>query len=129
MGKMRVYEYAKQQNITSKEVIHTLKEMNINVANHMSMIDSNTIEKLNGRYQKEQPKKNVQKDHQPKQKEEKHAAYDDIPFDDDEDIVLNKKNQAKNLLQNARNANKTFRFNKRNIKTKKWKEKQKSGSK
>lgn len=86
MGKMRVYEYAKQQNITSKEVIHTLKEMNINVANHMSMIDSNTIEKLNGRYQKEQPKKKVQKDHQPKQKTEKHAAYDD-----DGDIVLNKK--------------------------------------
>lgn len=91
MGKMRVYEYAKQQNITSKEVIHTLKEMNINVANHMSMIDSNTIEKLNGRYQKEQPKKNVQKDHQPKQKAEKHAAYDDISYDDDGDIVLNKK--------------------------------------
>ncbi|WP_243289837.1 translation initiation factor IF-2 [Bacillus sp. FJAT-47783] len=47
MAKMRVYEYAKQKNISSKEVIQTLKNMNVDVSNHMSMIDDAVVERLN----------------------------------------------------------------------------------
>ena len=38
MRKMRVYEYAKKINVSSKEVINKLKEMNIEVSNHMTTI-------------------------------------------------------------------------------------------
>ena len=38
MSKIRVYEYAKKNNISSKEVITKLKEMNIEVSNHMATI-------------------------------------------------------------------------------------------
>ncbi|WP_240375352.1 translation initiation factor IF-2 [Bacillus piscicola] len=48
MKKMRVYEYAKSVNKTSKEIVDKLKNMNVNVANHMSVIDEQTIAKLEG---------------------------------------------------------------------------------
>ncbi|MFS0672477.1 translation initiation factor IF-2 [Ornithinibacillus sp. 179-J 7C1 HS] len=54
MRKMRVYEYAKQQNVTSKDVINFLKENNIEVSNHMSTIEDDTITKLNQRFSKNQ---------------------------------------------------------------------------
>ncbi|WP_270181872.1 translation initiation factor IF-2 [Alkalihalobacillus sp. CinArs1] len=47
MSKMRIYEYAKEHNTTSKDVIEKLKSMNIKVTNHMSVIDDSTVEKLN----------------------------------------------------------------------------------
>jgi translation initiation factor IF-2 len=50
MSKIRIYEYAKKQNVQSKEIIEKLKQMNVNVANHMSTIEDNEIEKLDSIY-------------------------------------------------------------------------------
>ncbi|MGG1685283.1 translation initiation factor IF-2 [Pseudalkalibacillus sp. NRS-1564] len=47
MSKMRIHEYAKEHNTTSKDVIEKLKSMNITVNNHMSVIDDQAIDKLN----------------------------------------------------------------------------------
>jgi translation initiation factor IF-2 len=49
MSKIRVYEYAKTKNISSKEVITKLKEMNIEVANHMATLDDDVIGKLDNK--------------------------------------------------------------------------------
>lgn len=57
MTKLRVYEYAKQKNVSSKDVITKLKEMNIEVSNHMATLDDDTIQKLNGTNKTEAPKK------------------------------------------------------------------------
>ncbi|MBE6182794.1 translation initiation factor IF-2 [Bacillus ginsengihumi] len=46
MSKMRIYEYAKAHKTSSKEIITKLKEMNIEVSNHMSTIDGETVSKL-----------------------------------------------------------------------------------
>ncbi|MFD2208866.1 translation initiation factor IF-2 [Virgibacillus halophilus] len=46
MRKMRVYEYAKQSNTTSKEVIDQLKKMDYEVTNHMSTISENAKNRL-----------------------------------------------------------------------------------
>jgi translation initiation factor IF-2 len=51
MSKIRVYEYAKKQNISSKEVINILKELNVEVSNHMATIEDDVIEKLDQRFQ------------------------------------------------------------------------------
>ncbi|CAM3748761.1 translation initiation factor IF-2 [Alkalicoccus chagannorensis] len=48
MKKMRIYEYAKEKNMSSKEVINKLKNHNIEVNNHMSVITEDTIKKLEG---------------------------------------------------------------------------------
>ncbi|MGM9928820.1 MAG: translation initiation factor IF-2 [Bacillus sp. (in: firmicutes)] len=54
MSKVRVYEYAKEHNVSSKVIIEKLKEMNIEVTNHMAAIDDTTVNKLNQAFQ---PKK------------------------------------------------------------------------
>ncbi|MGP4107025.1 translation initiation factor IF-2 [Virgibacillus sp. L01] len=50
MSKMRVYEYAKQNKTTSKDVINYLKELNVEVSNHMSTITTDTIVKLDEKF-------------------------------------------------------------------------------
>ncbi|OAS83296.1 MULTISPECIES: translation initiation factor IF-2 [Metabacillus] len=50
MTKMRVYEYAKQTNVSSKDIISTLQEMNVEVNNHMSTIEDNVIVKLDQKF-------------------------------------------------------------------------------
>jgi len=52
MTKMRVYEYAKKNNVTSKVVIEKLKELNIEVSNHMTTIEPNAIKQLDETFRK-----------------------------------------------------------------------------
>ncbi|GAB3067092.1 translation initiation factor IF-2 [Virgibacillus ainsalahensis] len=53
MSKIRVYEYAKQKNTSSKEVINYLKELNVEVSNHMSTISMDTVAKLDNKFNTE----------------------------------------------------------------------------
>ncbi|HLS61411.1 MAG TPA: translation initiation factor IF-2 [Virgibacillus sp.] len=62
MGKMRVYEYAKQSNTTSKEVIDHLKELKVDISNHMSTIDQETVRTLDKKFN---PTEHVQEDETP----------------------------------------------------------------
>ncbi|MCU4969114.1 translation initiation factor IF-2 [Bacillus toyonensis] len=55
MSKIRVHEYAKQHNISSKDLMTKLKEMNIEVSNHMTMLDDEVVNKLDNEYQEEKP--------------------------------------------------------------------------
>ncbi|WP_050614817.1 translation initiation factor IF-2 [Bacillus testis] len=52
MTKIRVYEYAKKHNVSSKEIIEKLKEMNIEVTNHMSTMEDPAVQKLDQQYAK-----------------------------------------------------------------------------
>jgi translation initiation factor IF-2 len=56
MSKIRVYEYAKQKNVQSKDIIEKLKTMDVHVANHMSMIDQAALVKLDEAYSKKAQK-------------------------------------------------------------------------
>ncbi|RYM07146.1 translation initiation factor IF-2 [Sporolactobacillus sp. THM7-7] len=47
MGKMRVYEYAKEHHMTSKEIISRLEGLGFSVKSHMSVIGENAIKQLN----------------------------------------------------------------------------------
>ncbi|MDT0090631.1 translation initiation factor IF-2 [Listeria marthii] len=46
MSKVRVYEYAKEHQVSSKKVIEALKGLGIEVANHMSTINENALRQL-----------------------------------------------------------------------------------
>ena len=52
MSKMRVYEYAKKFNISSKDVITKLKDMNVEVSNHMTTLEEEAVKKLDSIYNK-----------------------------------------------------------------------------
>jgi len=55
MSKIRVHEYAKKHKISSKDLMTKLKEMNIEVSNHMTMLDDEVVNKLDNAYQTEKP--------------------------------------------------------------------------
>ena len=52
MTKIRVHEYAKQVNKSSKEVIEALNKINVSVTNHMSTLENDTVTKLNQTFKK-----------------------------------------------------------------------------
>ncbi|TSB46446.1 translation initiation factor IF-2 [Alkalicoccobacillus porphyridii] len=57
MKKMRIYEYAKENNVQSKQLIDQLKGMGVEVSNHMSVVDEETLRKASGKSQPAQEKK------------------------------------------------------------------------
>ncbi len=128
MGKTRVYEYAKSNNISSKDVISKLKEMNIEVTNHMSTIDGNAIEKLDSIFKKNSKNESNSKygNGKPKEQNQPKKATTRINMEDEEDIVTEKvqKTQTKQKPQNiegkktskedSSKENKVFNKNKKN---------------
>ncbi|MFC5588387.1 translation initiation factor IF-2 [Sporosarcina soli] len=50
MTKIRVHEYAKKVNRTSKEVIDELAKNNVSVSNHMATLDSEAVSKLDRKF-------------------------------------------------------------------------------
>ena len=77
MSKIRVYEYAKKLNISSKEVITKLKDMNIEVSNHMTTIEDDAVKKLDGYFQKKDDKKPDTTRQQGKEKTQYQTELDD----------------------------------------------------
>ncbi|SDN29401.1 translation initiation factor IF-2 [Alkalicoccus daliensis] len=72
MNKVRIYEYAKQKNVTSKEVIDKLAKQGIKVNNHMSVITQDTIDKLEGKSEaKSEPAKEKKVASNPKRSNDK----------------------------------------------------------
>ena len=54
MSKMRVYEYAKKNELSSKQVIDKLQKMNVEVTNHMSTLEDDVASKLDKEFGKGQ---------------------------------------------------------------------------
>lgn len=52
MAKMRVYEYAKALNVSSKEILTALKNMDLEVNNHMAMLEEKAIKQLDAKYKR-----------------------------------------------------------------------------
>lgn len=61
MSKVRVYQLAKELGITSKELINSLSEFDIEVSNHMSTIEDEAVDMMKELYNIEVKDKNVEK--------------------------------------------------------------------
>lgn len=104
MSKMRVYEYAKQYNISSKDVIAKLKEMNVEVSNHMTTLEEEAIKKLDSVYNK---KSEENKPEAPAQKAAAKNIADEYEKESDEMAEKGKVNQSvKNTKDNKPGFNK-----------------------
>ncbi|MCP8969036.1 translation initiation factor IF-2 [Ectobacillus ponti] len=105
MNKVRVHEYAKQKNVSSKDVITKLKEMNIEVSNHMAMLDDDVVGKLDNQYA-------------PEEQGAKRSIVDEFEEEVSEAVanVGGKKNsnKKKKKNQNTATANNRFAPGKRN---------------
>ncbi|MHB0798907.1 translation initiation factor IF-2 [Bacillus thuringiensis] len=89
MSKIRVHEYAKKNNISSKDLMTKLKEMNIEVSNHMTMLEDEVVNKLDNEYNTG---------------EEKPSVADE--FEVEEKVVRSKKNSNKKKKKGKGNEDK-----------------------
>jgi translation initiation factor IF-2 len=53
VAKIRVYEVARQFDVSSEAMVNLLREMDVPVKNHMSSIDEETIERIRGKFSQE----------------------------------------------------------------------------
>jgi len=60
MSKMRVYEIAKKHNMQSKELIQIIKDLGLAVSNHMSVLEEDSIVKIENKLKSKQVAKNNQ---------------------------------------------------------------------
>ncbi|MBI5974911.1 translation initiation factor IF-2 [Staphylococcus canis] len=76
MTKQRIYEYAKELNIKSKDIIDELKKNGVEVSNHMQALEADQVKQLDKVFKKDkanngQSKSTTQSNHQKKQQNNK----------------------------------------------------------
>ena len=100
MGKIKIYELAKELNLTSKEVMEKAKELGMEVKTHMSSVEENEANKIKEQYKQKETKKE-----KPVKKEEKKQATpviirrEVIITDDEPKENKNKSQETKNNKQ------------------------------
>ena len=87
MARVRIYEYAKQQNVESKEIITKLAELGIEVANHMSTISEKEVSKLNEMYQKNDQAKEEKPVSKEQSSKEEPAKPKEEPKVEDKNVI------------------------------------------
>ena len=99
MSKKRIYEYAKELNVKSKEIIDELKKMDVEVSNHMQALEDGQIKmldkKLKSSQNEENKKQNTQNNHQKQQSKK----------DNNQNKSNSKKKNNKNSKNNKNNKN------------------------
>ncbi|MBW2051956.1 MAG: translation initiation factor IF-2 [Deltaproteobacteria bacterium] len=61
MGKTRVYELAKQLNMSNKELVNKLKEMGYSIKSHSSTVDDSQVSEIKGRLEGRKSKEMAEK--------------------------------------------------------------------
>ncbi|MGF2615690.1 translation initiation factor IF-2 [Rossellomorea vietnamensis] len=120
MSKIRIYEYAKKHNVSSKDVISKLKEMNIEVSNHMATLEDDTVKKLDKSYggkaegtasaaspNKEAAKNSTPSNRDGKKPEQPSQSKDKKGFNNNKKGKNNNKPNSKNNNRNNNRGNQT----------------------
>ncbi len=106
LSKIRVYEYAKKHNVSSKDVITKLKNMRIDVSNHMTALEESAVKRLDELFAKKQPKETVQ------ESASSVPSNKNKDYEEDEYISVNKDKSSNKNQQTKKNNQPTK--NKRN---------------
>src|SRR5690625_7713705 len=78
MSNMRVYEYAREHDLTSREVLQYLEELNIEITNHMATIDSDIQKQLDDMIYGEADTEDVQVDKVAQEQEELTQVHEEV---------------------------------------------------
>ena len=111
MGKMRIYEYAKKNNVKSRDVIEQLKKMNIQVSNHMSSITSDVRVQLDKTFNQEAEQ---EKTSQAKKKQKSHGKRQKSNSKSKQTQQQTKKKKAKKKQKSQKGSEKTVQHNAKN---------------
>lgn len=106
MGKMKIYELAKELNLTSKEIMAKAKELGIEVKTHMSSIEENEINKI-----KSKLGKSIKKEENKTKKQEKKQ---NSPVIIRREIIITEEEKKENKNKQVEQRNKQVGFVERN---------------
>jgi len=106
MSKMRVYEYAKEKNVTSKDVLTKLESLNVEVSNHMSTITEDTKKRLDQMFGGNKSEGNQQKPAQNDQKGNNQQSNNQKPQNNQNQSAQGQKKRDNNQKQSMNNTNK-----------------------
>ncbi len=84
LGKIKLYDIAKELNLTSKEVLEIAKKLNINAKSHLSAVDEAEAQKI-----KESAKNFKSKPEPKKQTNEKAKSVNDSPVIIRREVIIN----------------------------------------
>ncbi|WP_342610307.1 translation initiation factor IF-2 [Staphylococcus hsinchuensis] len=101
MSKKRIYEYAKELNLKSKEIIDELKKMDVEVSNHMQALEDDQIKALDKKYKSNEQKSSEQPSKQNNQN--KQQANSNKPKQKGNQNKKNNKQNNKNNKKNNKN--------------------------
>lgn len=106
MAKVRVYEYAKAIDVSSKDIIAALKDMNVEVNNHMATLEDDTVKKLDAIYKKAKAKETANEKPAEQKKQSSNKNNDRKKNDvQNNQFNKNKKNNNQNKNKNKRGGN------------------------
>ncbi|QWF76188.1 translation initiation factor IF-2 [Bacillus subtilis] len=114
MAKMRVYEYAKALNVSSKEILTALKNMDLEVNNHMAMLEEKAIKKLDAKYKKGSAAAKSQKPAETNKNKQPQGVNQQSAGNQPNKIRDGKKNDVQNNQFNKNKKNNNNKKNKRN---------------
>lgn len=124
MSKQRIYEYAKELNLKSKEIIDELKSMNVEVSNHMQALEDDQIKALDKKFkpgQSNETQKNTQNNHN---KSENKQQSNQKQNNNKSNNQNKQNNNNKGKQQSNQNNNNNKKNNKNNKNNKKNNQKQ-----
>ena len=101
LGKIKMYELAKELNLTSKEILEKANELGIEVKSHMSAIDDSDADKIRKKYSKIETKqeKNTKKEEKSAKKEEKKQT----PVIIRREVIITEEEQKENKTKHIEN--------------------------
>ncbi|MEG7334092.1 translation initiation factor IF-2 [Bacillus sp. 0102A] len=114
MAKMRVYEYAKALNVSSKEILTALKNMNLEVNNHMAMLEEKAIKQLDAKFKKGGAAVKSQKPAETNKNKQTQGVNQQSAGNQPNKIRDGKKNDVQNNQFNKNKKNNNNKKNKRN---------------
>ncbi|MCC2931707.1 translation initiation factor IF-2 [Bacillus mojavensis] len=114
MAKMRVYEYAKALNVSSKEILTALKNMDLEVNNHMAMLEEKAIKQLDAKFKKGGAAVKSQKPAETNKNKQPQGVNQQSAGNQPNKIRDGKKNDVQNNQFNKNKKNNNNKKNKRN---------------
>lgn len=114
MAKMRVYEYAKALNVSSKEILTALKNMDLEVNNHMAMLEEKAIKQLDAKFKKGGAAVKSQKPAETNKNKQPQGVNQQSAGNQPNKIQDGKKNDVQNNQFNKNKKNNNNKKNKRN---------------
>ncbi|MDW8564829.1 translation initiation factor IF-2 [Staphylococcus shinii] len=112
MSKKRIYEYAKDLKLKSKDIIDELAKMDVEVTSHMQTLEDDQIKALDKIYKPEQAQQAAKAEQ--KSAQNKQSTTNNKNNQSNKGNQNNKSNNKKNNKNNNKNANKNNKNNKNN---------------